>query len=225
LYSAAFNKFILFQESQGSSPITNEGIVYILSNPAMPGLVKIGKTKDLSARMHTLFSTGVPLPFRCVCAVKVRDCSLIESLLHDGLKTERENLSREFFRKAEEEVVCLLKMSDGEDVTAREDIFEDEEDRVAFEKATRIGQRFNFEMVDIKTGSILQFIRDNNITCKVLSRNKVEFEDEEHSLSSAALIATNNMGFNWKTIAGPLHWKYEGAVLDDRRRRYEEGND
>ena len=80
-------------------------------------------------------------------------------------------------------------------------------------------------MVDIRIGSILQFIRDDNITCEVLSKNKVKFEGEEHSLSSAALIATNNMGFNWKTIAGPLHWKYEGEVLDDRRRRYEEGND
>ena len=57
--------------------------------------------------------------------------------------------------------------------------------------------------------------------CIVKSRTRVEFEGEDHSLSSAALIAKNRMGFNWKTIAGPLNWKFEGEVLDDRRVRLE----
>ena len=132
-------------------------------------------------------------------------------------------MNREFFRIAEERVINLLEMIEGEDVTPRDDNFEDKDDKVAFEKATRIGQKFNFEIVDIKPESILQFIRDDNVTCKVVSKNRVEFEGKNHSLSSAALIATNNMGFNWKTIAGPLNWKYDGEVLDERRKRYEEG--
>ena len=57
------------------------------------------------------------------------------------------------------------------------------------------------------------------------SSKKVMFDGKEHSLSSAALIATNNMGFNWKSIAGPMHWKYEGEILDERRKRYDEGED
>lgn len=53
-------------------------IVYVLTNSAMPGLVKIGKTtrNDLSSRMSELFSTGVPVPFDCVYACEVDDCSL-----------------------------------------------------------------------------------------------------------------------------------------------------
>ena len=77
-------------------------------------------------------------------------------------------------------------------------------------------------MVKIPNGSLLTFIRDENVTCKVISSSRVEFEGADHSLSSAALIATNRMGFNWKTIAGPLNWKFEGEVLDVRRRRLEE---
>ena len=40
-------------------------IVYVLTNPAMPGIVKIGKTNrdDPQVRMNELYTTGVPLPF------------------------------------------------------------------------------------------------------------------------------------------------------------------
>ena len=68
-------------------------------------------------------------------------------------------------------------------------------------------------MVSIPIGSTLNFLRDEDVVCTVKSRTRVEFEGEDHSLSSAALIATNRMGFNWKTIAGPLNWKFEGEVL------------
>ena len=41
------------------------GIVYVLSNRAMPGLVKIGMTtrKELDTRLKELYTTGVPIPF------------------------------------------------------------------------------------------------------------------------------------------------------------------
>jgi hypothetical protein len=40
-------------------------IVYVLTNEAMPGLVKIGMTDDTNpdTRVSQLYSTGVPLPF------------------------------------------------------------------------------------------------------------------------------------------------------------------
>ena len=40
----------------------NEGIVYVLTNPAMPKLVKIGKTgRGVETRLNDLYTTGVPL--------------------------------------------------------------------------------------------------------------------------------------------------------------------
>ena len=47
------------------------GVIYILSNPTMPGLVKLGKTTNLPARLKSLNSTGVPVPFQCVFAKRV----------------------------------------------------------------------------------------------------------------------------------------------------------
>ena len=222
MYSAAFNKFISYKSSQGSRLIGNSGIVYIISNPAMPGLVKVGKTINLEDRLKSLYSSGVPMPFRCVYAKEVDNYSEVERKLHKGLNSHRENSNREFFRIPEEEVINFLELIPGRDVTPRYDDFEDQEDEIAFEKATRIGQRFNFDMVNIPVGSILTLVRDEAITCSVSSATRVEFEDQDHSLSSAALIAVKRMGYNWKTIAGPLNWKFSGEVLDQRRSRLEQ---
>jgi hypothetical protein len=50
------------------------GIVYILTNPVMPGLVKIGQTtNEISNRLNDLNTTGVPLPFECKFACEVDD--------------------------------------------------------------------------------------------------------------------------------------------------------
>ena len=51
-----------------------DGTVYVLTNPAMPDLVKIGKTtRDVSLRLSDLYTRGVPLPFECEYAAKVKD--------------------------------------------------------------------------------------------------------------------------------------------------------
>ena len=68
----------------------NEGIIYILSNPAMPGLVKIGKTTNLDDRMSSLYSTGVPVPFHCMYAKRVKNYSEVEKKLHSGLLSHEE---------------------------------------------------------------------------------------------------------------------------------------
>jgi len=46
------------------------GVVYVLTNPEIPGLVKIGKTSrgSVDVRLNELHSTGVPVPFQCAFA-------------------------------------------------------------------------------------------------------------------------------------------------------------
>ncbi len=77
------------------------GIFYILTNDAMPGLVKIGKTQmdDVQKRMDQLYSgiTSVPLPFHCLFAAEVEDCDKMEKLAHRVFKEARLNPRREFF--------------------------------------------------------------------------------------------------------------------------------
>ena len=55
------------------------GNVYLLTNPLMSGLVKIGMTaqEDIDRRMKELYTTGVSVPFECqfACQVKKTDCA------------------------------------------------------------------------------------------------------------------------------------------------------
>ena len=75
-----------------------EGTVYVLTNPAMPDLVKIGKTtRDVSLRLADLYSTGVPLPFECEYAAKVKDVDETEKAFHLGFKKDRVNIIKRIF--------------------------------------------------------------------------------------------------------------------------------
>ena len=97
-------------------------IVYALTNPAMPGMVKIGLTdRDVQRRMSDLYGTGVPLPFECVIAKQIegRDAAEIENALHTAFGPYRINSSREFFEIDPEQVEVLLNVMPGEDVTPR----------------------------------------------------------------------------------------------------------
>ena len=74
-------------------------IVYILTNPAMPNLVKIGFTENIEERLRQLSShAGVPIPFECFYACEVKNAEIVENGLHDGFKDFRINPRREFFK-------------------------------------------------------------------------------------------------------------------------------
>lgn len=51
----------------------SEGIVYILTNAAMPGYIKIGLTQqnDVALRVKQLDNTSLPLPFECYYSARV----------------------------------------------------------------------------------------------------------------------------------------------------------
>lgn len=89
------------------------GIVYVLSNPWMPGLVKIGKTTStrLKARMSNLYGTGVPTPFKVEfsCSLGLNEYSEVESMLHNAFADQRVNKNREFFQIDPDRVIPILE--------------------------------------------------------------------------------------------------------------------
>lgn len=73
----------------------SRGYVYILTNEAMPGLVKIGKTtRCVDGRANEIYQTGVPLPFVVYNYVETPDCHTLELTMHEILADLRVSQSR-----------------------------------------------------------------------------------------------------------------------------------
>ena len=201
-------------------------IIYILTNPVMPDLVKIGKTVNLEERVRSLSGhTGVPVPFEVYYACTVEDASEVEKGIHDGFGDHRTNPKREFFKINPERVVSILKLVQLQDITPSDDYVESPEEQKSLDKERVKRERFKFSSVGIPVGAILTFARDENVTATVVNDRTVKFEGEDMSLSRAADIALRRMGINWSAVQGANHWNYEGEILVERRIRLEEEED
>ena len=191
------------------------GIVYLLTNPAMPGLVKIGKTTrdDPKVRMSELYSTGVPVPFECVKAVKVEDEAAIESALHTAFGPSRVNSQREFFEIDAVQASVLLDQLGTEDVTPQINAENETIDKQSRDAAKRLISRrpnLNFDEMSIPPGSILQSTNTED-TVEVSGPKKVIFHGTEMSLTRAT---RDLLGLSYSVQPTP-HWRFNGELLQD----------
>lgn len=82
------------EQPSGARP----GIVYVLTNDSIPGLVKIGRTsRNADLRASELWQTGVPTRFEVYCAIRTINCVELEAFVHGDLRRQRVHKNREFF--------------------------------------------------------------------------------------------------------------------------------
>ncbi len=192
-----------------------EGIIYVLSNPAMPGMLKIGMTTrdEIEIRMNELYTTGVPLPFECCFAGKTNDIQKVERVLHTTFGPYRINPKREFFEIEEIQIVDLLKLLCTEDMTPEVNVELDKVDEASKDAVKRYKSKrpkLNFLEMNIPIGSTLLSM-SNDDTCIVESENKVIYKGESMSLTRATKISLNN-SYN---VSPCPQWTYNGINLSD----------
>jgi hypothetical protein len=194
------------------------GIVYVLTNSAMPGLTKIGMTSQegIEARMSQLYTTGVPVQFNCVYACKVKDCAKVEETLHYAFGNTRVNPKREFFDIEPERVVSVLKLLSVEDVTPQveEELSEgldaaDKESRDALTRSRR--PPINFGVMKIPVGAILNYKDDDQLTVKVVDDRHVEYNGVPCSLTKAHREIFK-LDYN---VQPTPYWAYNGRSLKE----------
>lgn len=84
------------------------GWVYVISNEAMPGLVKIGfSTKDPILRAAELNSTGAPHPYQVVYDILVAGPRDIEQRVHAAMSKMKEG--KEWFRCSADEAIEAIR--------------------------------------------------------------------------------------------------------------------
>lgn len=196
------------------------GIVYLLTNPVMPGLVKIGMTtrEDIDARMKELYSTGVPVPFECqfACRVKKSDCVKIEKALHTAFEPQRINANREFFRIQVNQAKAILELFHHTDITEEvtDEIENDltDDDKVASIKAQTHRPALNFYEMGMQKGDKLVWKDDPSVTVTIASERRVIYEGKETSIS---FLSSQLKGYNVKYIAPGPYWLYKDRLLSD----------
>jgi hypothetical protein len=194
------------------------GIVYVLTNPAMPDLVKIGQTtNEITNRLNELNTTGVPFPFDCLFAGEVDDCKLVENSLHKAFHPYRVNPKREFFRISPDQAIVILRLLSKKDVTPvvsaeiNKSVSTDEKE--ASEQYKKRRPPLNFDQMGIPIGARLVLTYgDISAEVYVSSERKVKTadSDEEKSLTR---ITQEILDLDY-SIQPTQYWSYEGKSLN-----------
>ncbi len=190
-------------------------IVYVLVNPAMPGLVKIGRTsqEEVGTRLAQLYTTGVPVPFELKYACRVPNSDEVESALHIAFGPQRINPRREFFRIEPEQAIAILKLLHVEDATAEvaaQTTGIDEQSLAAAEGMRQRRPNLDFYEMGIPGGSVLDCL-SASATVTVVGPRKVRLGDTEMSLTAATRQV---LQLDYSIQPSP-HWAYQGKSLHD----------
>ena len=192
------------------------GIVYILTNDAMPGIIKIGITEEsVENRIKSLDNTSLPLPFRFYFAIESKRYKEIEKLAHDTFSAFRLRENREFFKMDPERAVSALRISGDKEIKLTNKMIDDSGDEIEEKIPTtrRTGKRFSFDSIGIPVGTELTFTRNEDIKCTVIPDDKVEYENKEYSLSGLADKLLRELGYDWKSVQGSSFFEFNGKTL------------
>ncbi len=186
-----------------------KGYIYIMTNPALKDMVKIGFAKDVEARRRQLSTTALPYEYEVYATYETQG-NLEDKKLHkmiDNLNKDlRVSKNREFFIMSPQEAYDLLEaIATISGTTSKL--------KKAKEKASKKQSvkkpPVNFLKCGIPIGAKLVFTEDPSIVVEVVSERKVLYKDEITSLSA---ISDSIKGYS---TPGPQFFTYNGKTVTD----------
>ena len=188
-----------------------KGYIYIMTNPCLKDMVKIGYSTDVEERRKQLSTTALPYEYE-IYATYETGGNLEDKKLHgliDSLNPDlRVSKNREFFVMSPEDAFGLLEaiamISGTQDKSKRVKV-------VGADASTTRAKRppINFAKCHIPVGAELVFVEDPNIKVIVVNERKVQYNNELTSLSA---IAKNIKGY---PVAGSLFFMYQGKLVSE----------
>lgn len=186
-----------------------KGFIYIMTNPALKDMVKIGYATDVDARRKQLSTTALPYEYE-VYATYETSGNLEDKKLHrmiDNLNPDlRVTSNREFFVMTPQEAYDLLEaiatISGTKDKLKKVKVPEAKKQKVRRPPV-------NFVKCEIPMGAELTFIDDSSVTAVVVSERKVQYNNEITSLSA---ISDAIKGY---PTSGPYYFTYNGKRISE----------
>lgn len=190
----------------------SKGYIYIMTNPALKEMVKIGYATNVEQRRQQLSTTALPYDYE-VYATYETPGKLEDKKLHkliDNLNSDlRVSKNREFFIMSPEDAYELLESIAIISGTADKLKRVKEKEKVG-EKTVIRRPAINFYKCGLKDGDELVYIEDPTIVAVVQGEHKVLFNNELTSLT-AIVKRIKNVSF----IAGPSYFTFNGELLTD----------
>ena len=185
------------------------GYIYIMTNPALKDMVKIGYATDIEVRRKQLSTTALPYEYE-VYATYETNGNLEDKKLHkmiDNLNPDlRVSSNREFFIMMPEEAYELLEAR--ATISGTKDKLKKVKVAPAKKQVVR-RPPVNFVKCGIPIGAELIFTENPDIVVKVVSERKVEFNNEITSMSA---ISDSIKGY---PTSGPQFFTYNGEKVSD----------
>lgn len=186
-----------------------EGIVFILTNDAMPGFTRMDYTKndDLAQEIRKINNSDIPLPFKLYFAAQVNDCELVDRNIHYIFSNFCETRDSHFFRANPDQLRAALELS----ATARVELSDEEvgispELRMHMDQIKASYDALRLGAFSAPPGTVLFFAKDTNITCTALGDGMVEFKGDKLTPGEATLRAIREIGFDWEEVSAADYW-------------------
>ena len=212
-------------------------IIYIMTNKAYEGIVKIGATnRDVEERRKELSNqTGVLYPFELYATYEtpvdldtdsnknrkeLKDLKLHKmiSILNPDLKVVD---NREFYSLKPEDAlklfVAIAEIAGNKDKITT--YFEDDTSKFEDKTITNIRTKFSFNSAGIEPGSKIVFIYDENEKAEVVNDSQVKYKGEIYSVSA---LAKKLLKVHYG-VCGYMYFKCDGddETLTERRKHLE----
>ena len=187
----------------------SKGFIYIMTNPALKDMVKIGYASDVEARRKQLSTTALPYDYE-VYATYETSGNLEDKKLHkmiDNLNPDlRVTSNREFFVMSPKEAFELLEaiavISGTKEKLKKIEVKEEEKQKIRRPPV-------NFKKCGIPVGAKLEFIDDPSVVVTVVDERKVSYKEEITSLSA---VSDRIKGYS---TSGPQMFTYKGKRICD----------
>ena len=185
------------------------GYIYIMTNPALKDMVKIGYSKDVEKRRKELSTTALPFEYE-IYATYETNGKLEDKKLHDlidKLNPElRVSSNREFYMMTPEDAFGLLEAIKYISGTSNELEKWKEDPTINPTKTKR--PPINFSKCGIPVGAELVYVDDPGVKVVVESDRKVIYNNEITSLSA---VAGRLKGLN--AVQGSSYFTYNGKLI------------
>lgn len=194
------------------------GYIYIMTNPALTNMVKIGFATDVENRRKQLSTSALPYEYE-IYATYETPGKLEDKKLHkmiDNLNSElRVSANREFYVMSKEDAYELLEaiavISGTQDKLKKYVLTQSLQQNI---KKPQI----DFFLCGLKDGDELTYVDDSSVKVIVRDNHKVEYKNE---LTSISAIAKELKGYS---VSGSLCFKYKDELLTDLANRTQWAN-